>query len=147
MMTLVSDIEGRLRIRDKLLKDSYVADAARKDLLDSQGITHVSINFKVGSMLILYEPSQITRTDVENIVFQWLKPVVADENEATIFRSPAPRMTMKRRKLVNTTMLSSLLVSLVLAALDAKKLHILSGLLFLSALGLHLSTKQRSSFI
>ena len=149
-MTVVSDIEGRLRIRDELLKDRSTAEAVSKALLSCRGVNEVSYSEKVGSLLIQYSGSNLGQTEIKNIIAGFLKESVGESTYGGrgihVGRHPLSAISLNKRKLVHFGMLSSLAVSLLGASLDVKKLHLISGIVFIGVLGLHLSSKKRLLF-
>jgi hypothetical protein len=58
-------------------------------------------------------------------------------------RLPLPFPAVSARRLTNMGMMVSLALSLLGAALDLKRFHVISGILFVGVLGFHLSSKKR----
>lgn len=154
-MVVASQVEGRVRIRDEGLKRALVAGEVRDALLESEGVTGVESNPRVGSLLVLYNAAV---TAVEHILKK-VSELLGTEEEQTEERAEGeeaprsfpgvrlierlsqsmPRSISRRwkRNLVNAGMLLSLAVSLLLGFFGLKKLHILTGILFVALFGDH----------
>lgn len=149
-MMITSCIEGRIRVRDGLLRNSAVAGSLRRLLLATPGIREVSANPRAGSLLILYQQARTTLGEITALLARFLP------EEASTPAAPAakprpgrPRRTTAaavRRQAVNLGMLAALLASLAGAALGAKALHIIAGLVFVGFFGLHFLDKKHFLF-
>lgn len=128
---ITSFIEGRIRIRDEALKTDSISASIKSRLLKVKGVSGVEANTKVGSILIVYDNS----TDISEVMS-------ALKNYIKISKtSPEKALRVRKgtiKKAVNTGMLASLMISLIGAAFDIKKLHITTGIIFLGFLGSHL---------
>jgi hypothetical protein len=148
-MVIVSNIDGRLRLRDERLKNPEVIEGIRKDLGDLPGLVcDISANRRVGSLLVYYEPPG-SSSDIIVAVENHLKKT--EEGKGLEKTDPLPALlnavkSLGTRKAIKFGMLGTLAISLVGVAFDIKKMHLISGLLFLSALGMHLSSKRRFLF-
>lgn len=65
MSHYIHDIPGRLRIRSAALRDR-VASAldAQERLLDLDGVRHVRLNTRAGSLTVEYDPARLSRHDI-----------------------------------------------------------------------------------
>jgi hypothetical protein len=151
---ITSFIDGRVRIRDSGLQKGPVADTLATTLSAVAGIGEVRANRRVGSLLIIYDPSLITIDRIMEILAPVLEEKAPARKAALAGSVPAaaPRRVARpaigKRKTVKIGMLVSLAASLVSAALDLKKLHIALGVVFLALLGGgHLYEKRRLLFI
>jgi hypothetical protein len=159
-MVIASCIDGRLRVRDELLRNTAAADAVRRVLLAAPGVREVSANPRAGSLLIIYQQAQTTLRKITDLLNRYLLPersVPASLAE----RSPTERRShdrrigpptrrselFPRRQAVNLGMLAALLVSMAGAVLGAKMLHIVAGVVFLGVLAIHLFDKRRSLLV
>lgn len=160
-MVIASCIDGRLRVRDDLLRNTAAAEAVRRALLAVPGIREVSTNPRAGSLLVLFQQAQTTLGKITDLLNRYLLP---EKSAPTSFprrsvpeRRSHDRRTLPtrrseialgiRRRAVNLGMLAMLLVSMAGAVLDAKSLHIISGVLFLGIFAIHLFDKRRSLFV
>lgn len=124
---IVSNLKGRLRLKDPLLR---VKDIRRKveELLNSLGgIRQYELNSRVGSLLIIYDPA-IQKVDSLLKALRRVLPWIEREG------SPKP----SELKYLNIAMLFSLTLSILGALGGLWTFHLYFGLLFLASLGLHL---------
>jgi hypothetical protein len=151
-MVIASSIEGRLRIRDEGLTKEEMAHAVRDTLLAIPGVDEVTVNRRVGSLLIVYGKAV---SGVERILTALadlfgLNASPAKEFEDTTPALRLPRISLdrkiSRRAVVNLGMLSSLLVSMVGVLLDATGLHVAAGVIFLVLFGIHVFERRKSLF-
>ena len=152
-MMIASSIEGRVRIRDDRLKDPLMGEIIRKTLTARPDIKDVSVNRKAGSLLISYH----TPMSLGGLM-DLLAPHMKEEKRAegpgnpgdspkiAVLRRVLPELNATRRRWVRRGMLGSLSISLLGAASDFKKLHVISGLGFVGILGIHLFDKRRLLF-
>ncbi len=167
-MVVASLVAGRVRIRDNELKKAQQAQRVREELLGTPGVSSVEANPRVGSLLVLYDEALAALEKILKAVSEILDSEVDmgesavplhGESEGgepargfwrrTLQRgkvTPVEPSILKRRILSNIGMLSSLLVSVVAALFDLKKLHILSGVLFLLLFGEHFYQRRARMF-
>jgi hypothetical protein len=161
-MVIASCIDGRLRVRDELLRNAAAADAVRRVLLAAPGVRQVSANPRAGSLLIIYQQAQTTLRKITDLLNRYLLPESSVPASLTE-RSPTERRSHDRRigpptrrselfprirrQAVNLGMLAALLVSMAGAVLGAKMLHIVAGVVFLGVLAIHLFEKRRSLLV
>lgn len=149
-MVTVSDFEGHLRIRDEQLKNPLVAEAIRDSLAAFPEVYQSRAHVRAGSLLVLYLHSTGVRERIMDRITPYLR---CDQGEAGD-RNGSDRVgylsvrvrAVTRRRLVHAGLLASLVSSLLGAAFDRKKLHVIAGILFLGVLGFHLSNKKRQLF-
>lgn len=142
---VVSFTEGRLRLRHPALKDTALADLVTTVLGQKEGITSVAVNPRVGSLLLFYDPTKISRAALMELAEEGMaffpeeqKAQGAVEGQsakkgeegglgqalsACLFSRNATRLT-------NRFMLGTFLLSLASAALGRFTLHVLAGGLF-----------------
>ncbi len=155
-MVVASLLDGRLRVRDEGLKREPLADRVREALLGTPGVAAVEANPRVGSLLVMYDAAlaaaeQILKT-ISELLGSTREAAGSEEPRARSVRNPfAGKVSLSltpavRRKVVNIGMLASLLLSVAAAILDFKKLHILSGVVFLALFGDHLFQRKEQMF-
>lgn len=148
-MTITSCIEGRIRVRDGLLRNSAVAASLSRLLLETPGVREVSANPRAGSLLILFQQARTTLGEITALLARVLPAEAsASPSPAAKARTGRPRRTAAavKRQAVNLGMLAALLASLAGAALGAKALHIIAGLVFVGFFGLHFFDKKHFLF-
>lgn len=151
-MQVASCIDGRIRIRDPQLTQKGVADAVCEALSALPGISQVTVNERVGSLLVIYSAA-VTR--LQSIMGS-ITALLGDEEEATPFarsgeqapfvsglRSPG---LAGRRSAVNLGMLASLVTSMLGIMFGLKKLHYAAGVIFLALFGIHFFKRRRAVF-
>lgn len=131
---VASSFAGRVRIRDRQLADPEVLHAVGAALEARAGILEVSGNPRVGSVLICYDEEAMGLDDVLEAVGAFFSPPGPGE--------AAPRGGRGRGGWVKVGMLGSLGLSLAGAALGAKKLHVIAGLVFLATVAAHVIDKE-----
>ena len=148
-MVVASHFEGRLRVRDERLRNGQVAARVREELLDTPGVEGVEASARVGSILVLYAAGVTGADRILEVVSGTLGsvegPVSADLGKMfpRVSLTIPPRL---KRTVVNVGMLASLLLSIAAAIFDLKKLHILTGILFLAFFGDHLFERRQLIF-
>lgn len=161
-MVVASLLDGRVRIRDEGLKREPLASRVREALLATPGVSGVEANTRVGSLLVLYSAALTAAEKILKTVSQLLGSAVETsaserpvqgEHPSTTWRLPLPwrtphaeRSILKRRMLGNVGMLAALTVSMVAAIFHLKKLHILTGIIFLFLFGDHFYQRRARMF-
>ena len=151
-MVVTSHIEGRVRIRDEGLKEEALLTKVREALLDNPGIANVEANPRVGSLLVLYSSPLTGVERIQQIISGFLgegEPVAPAglAGIARIFEKVPRAIPERARKIAgNVGMLASLVLSVIAAVLDLKKLHILAGVIFLAIFGAHLYERRQFLF-
>ncbi len=143
---IVSSVKGRIRIRDERLKRGVFADGLKRRLESSGELFDVCINQRVGSMLIIYNPSV---TDNKRLFELVGEDIVAED----ILRNTPKKGGNKKilpwqipegiTKVHKKVMLFSLTTSLLGIAFGLKKYHIIAGLIFVGAWGIHIFTYRK----
>lgn len=149
-MIISCSFAGRLRVRDKRLKNPQKIEEIRGSLAPFGEICEMEFNAEVGSLLVLYNPSPGVGDEI-TAALERLLPSEGVEaapgcSVALPEWFPFPSVALDQRKLVKSGMLASLLSSLIGVVLGKEKLHVISGLLFLGFLTAHLSSKRRFLF-
>lgn len=151
MSLIASSIPGRLRLRNHALRDPTRLAALRAGIMRWRNVAAVEANPKAGSLLIRYDARMLTRECCEAralaIVEKSLGKAHASKVGAgeTVPQSRHRDGTSRVRanRWAKRGMLSSLAVSLLLAAAGTKRWHALTGVLFLHALAAHLWVHRR----
>ena len=137
---VVSASPGRIRIRDRALRNPGRLAALEAVLAKREGILETSTNPGAGSLVLHFDPRRISIEALETLVDTTLDRLLA---------TPAPTGNSRRRKinqLAKIGMLGSLATSLALLATGQKRGHAVAGALFVAGLGVHLSIYRRSIF-
>ena len=138
---IVSSIRGRIRIRDERLKKMVFADSLKRRLESSEELLDVRINHRVGSMLIIYNPSTTNNKRLFELVGEDIvvKETTGDtsikRDNKKILSLRMPKGITKAHKKI---MLFSLAASLLGIAFGLKKYHVIAGFIFMGVWGIHL---------
>ncbi|MDR2165186.1 MAG: hypothetical protein LBO79_06085 [Zoogloeaceae bacterium] len=131
MALIVSSIPGRIRIRHKAFSSPQRGARAKAALLALDGVGHVEVHADAASLIVHYDAGTIPVEAMEIAV-----DAIADA-ELNLPRDGQER-TATLNRYAKYGMLSSLAVSLLLAANGARRAHALAGGVFIACLGLHL---------
>jgi len=156
-MVVASLVDGRVRIRDEGLKREPLVAQVREALLATPGVSGVEANTRVGSLLVLYSAALTAVEKILKTVSHLLgsgeevggraEPAQSSGKRSFIGRaSLGVPSVLKRRILNNIGMLASLVLSLAAAILGFKKLHILTGILFVALFGRHFYERRAQMF-
>ncbi len=135
---IVSFTEGRIRLRHPALKDQALGEEICNFLKDMNGILSIEHKCITGSLLIHYDHESITQEEIQALLEQgqgWLEaqsPATTTACTSAIAYKPsswAPTQltAAQKRKLINRTMLSTFLVTLVSGGMGNKKAHYMAG--------------------
>jgi hypothetical protein len=157
MSLIASSIPGRLRLRDRALRDDARLDALGVAVGRWRGVTDVEINLRAGSLLIHYDVARLTPAACETRAVAATAKLLgsnaresvkkrtklgADETVAQLDHpGGTPRVRVNRW--AKRAMLTSLAISLLLAGAGSKRWHWLTGVVFLHALAAHLWVHRR----
>lgn len=132
MSRIVSSLPGRIRIRDKRLRDQARLNQLRKELVKIAAITELKGDARTGSVVVNFNPNAIEITALESKMESAVDKVLAEN-------LTPPLLTKKQLNRYNKiAMTGSLAVFLALAAARQKRWrrwHTLTGYLFVANLG------------
>jgi len=149
---IVSFVDGRMRVRDESLKNTFIAKMIKEGLTSLGGVIEVITNQRVGSILIIYEPTRVAINDIISVINRYIAiPDKADRfrtsgNDSLEIFLKQKSLKLSVRKIANTGMLASLLLMLFASVLDFTGVHIIAGLIFLLFLSLHLFIYRKMIF-
>ena len=151
-MLIASHFDGRIRIRDQQLTNKGVAQAMSEALSALPGVGQVTVNERVGSLLVIYSAA-VTKLQSIMVRISGLlgeappmptsAPSGKEDGCVTGLRSL--RLPGKK-KAVNLGMLASLVTSMLGIIFGLKKLHVAAGVLFLAVFGVHIFERRRVMF-
>jgi len=135
MSRIVSALPGRIRIRDRALRDRARLARIEEALAGFEGIDSLQPNPRAGSLVLHFDAARVEIEALEAAV------------DAELARPHAPRrrsLKMQVNRGAKLGMLGSLAASLALAAAGKKSWHAVTGGLFVACLGVHLAVHRRS---
>lgn len=139
---IVSSIPGRLRLRDRTLRDAQRLETLRAGLSTMDDVESVESNVRTGSLLIRYDAEAIGQGAFEaRVRLMTGNPCVATKPAPKVGAGGTARVRVNRW--AKRGMLASLGVSLLLAVAGTRRWHAITGMLFLHALGAHLWVHRR----
>lgn len=129
-MQILSSIPGRIRVAHPQLKDQRIMEDALHCMMQMDGLISAEGQTLTGSMLIRYNEEVLKELDLMRDIFDdirssFLPPLPVKE------RTFLHKGNRRWRNLLQGGMLGSLLVCTVTAFTGSKKVHLLTGLLFL----------------
>lgn len=143
MNRIVSSLPGRIRVRDKRLRDQARLNELKKGLSKIAAITELQGDARTGSVVVNFDPSAIEIAALETKIDSAVDKVLAEP-------LTPPLLTKKRiNRYSKIGMVGSLAASLALAAARRKRWrhwHALTGYLFVANLGVHLIIYRKSLF-
>jgi hypothetical protein len=161
MTSIASSIPGRLRLRDRALRDDARLDALGAAAARWRGVTDVEINPRAGSLLIHYDAVRLAPATCEARAVAAAAKLLGRNTQASVRESvekrakvgagetvaqphhPGGTPRVRVNRWAKRAMLASLAISLLLAGAGRKRWHFLTGAVFLHALALHLWVHRR----
>lgn len=150
-MLISSCIDGRIRIRDHRFTNSGVTKTVREVLAALPGISQVTVNERIGSVLIIYSAAVATLQGIMDTIGE----VLGEEQQAPTLPSGGPSPVTSgtctfrlpaRKAAVNMGMLATLVTSMIGIMIGLKKLHVAAGVIFLAFFGIHFFERRRAMF-
>lgn len=155
-MVVASVLDGRIRVRDEGLKKEPLLSRVREALLETPGVAAVEVNPRVGSLLVLFDAALAAAQRLLQVVSDLLgQPLPAEEPAAAAQGTPGRFFARKvsfalspalKKRVINIGMLASLLLSVAAAVFHFKKLHVLTGIVFLALFGDHYYQRRSLMF-
>ncbi|MCI4625106.1 MAG: hypothetical protein L3V56_04000 [Candidatus Magnetoovum sp. WYHC-5] len=140
---VVSFIDGRLRVRDEALKIPIMAYKLKDKLMTINGVIDVSVSYKVGSLLIIYNAPALNIDMLMEVIAPY---VSTKDNYKSVTKNSSIQPLLINRHVINTGMILSLTVNIVSALSGMKSLHISSGIAFLMFCLNHIYKHRRLLF-
>ena len=140
MKCIVSAVPGRLRIKDSAFADATVGERIALLLSQELSLTSTRVNPGATSIVLNYDADSISPGELHRQVEQRLaaelgRPLLSP-------RRRARRLRVNRYAKIAA--LTSLGASLAFAAAGRKRLHVLTGTIFVASLGVHLAIFRRT---
>ncbi len=145
MSRIVSSIPGRIRVRDKKLRDQATLDRLKTELLNISVITTLEDNCQTGSLLIRFNKNSVAMPGIEAQIESAVDRVIGSPSAP--HRLLSKKNLNRYNKIAMLLLLGTSLSSLNLAGRKRRiRWHRLTGYLFLANLGVHLLTYRKSLF-
>lgn len=146
MKRIVSAAPGRFRIKDHALRDAELARQFIERLTQQQQGESADlqlstrINPEASSVVVAYDASKIRPAELQQRTEQLLTEMLGQSPRLRGRRSKKLRIN----RYAKIAALSSLGASMAFAAVGHKRLHVITGGVFLACLGVHLAVFRRN---
>ena len=141
MNRIVSSLPGRIRIRDKRLRDQARLNELKKELLKIAAITELKSDARTGSVVVNFDSNLIEIAALEAKLDLAVDKVLAE---------PVQLLTKKQlNRYDKIAMVGSLAASLAFGVARQKRFrrwHALTGYFFVANLGVHLYLYRKTLF-
>lgn len=143
MSRIVSSLPGRIRVRDKRLRDQKRLSELKNELSKIAAITALQDDVRTGSVVVNFDPSAIEIAALETLLDYAVDQVVVE-------RLILPPITKKQLNRYNKiAMMVSLAASLALTVARRKRWkrwHALTGYMFVASVAVHMIIYRKTLF-
>ena len=145
MSRIVSSIPGRIRVRDKKLRNQTTLDRLKTELLNIAAITTLEGNNRTGSLLVWFNKNVVTMSCIEAQIESAVNRVIGKSSAQQ--RLLSKKNLNRYNKMAMLLFLGTSLYTLTLAGRKRRiRWHRLTGYLFVANLGVHLFIYRKSLF-
>ena len=137
MSRIISSVPGRIRLRDKILRDPTKLNELKKELSQLAVFTSSQGNVRTGSLLLHFDRNSIELSTIETNIDSTVEQIIG--------KAPKPQVLLSKKNFTRynkMAMLGSLGASLIALRIERRKSrirwHQLTGYLFIANLGAHL---------
>jgi len=143
MSRIVSSLPGRIRVRDKRLRDQKRLSELKNELSKIAAITALQDDVRTGSIVVNFDPSAIEIAALETLLDYAVDQVVVE-------RLILPPITKKQLNRYNKiAMMGSLAAFLALTVARRKRWkrwHALTGYMFVASVAVHMIIYRKTLF-
>lgn len=140
MNRIVSSLPGRIRIRDKDLRDQVKLNALKNELLKMPAITALQDNVRIGSVLVRFDASAIEVTAMEANINSAVDQVIGKPSTSLF----AKKHINRYNKMVMLASFGSSIAFAVARPRRWRRWHALTSYIFIANLGVHLFIYRKS---
>lgn len=140
MSRIVSSLPGRIRVRDKALRNQTRLDRLETELRRVDGVTSLQANAGAGSVVLCFDAARTDASALEKAVEAAVDAALA----VPLGQGGTSSLKRQANRYAKAGMLGSLATSLALAAAGKKRWHAVTGGVFVACLGVHLGVYRRS---
>jgi hypothetical protein len=145
MTRIVSSIPGRIRVRDKKLRNQTTLDSLKTELFNIAAITKLEGNNRTGSLLVWFNKNVVTMSSMEAQIESAVDLMVGKSSAQQ--RLLSKKNLNRYNKMAMLLFLGTSLSALTLAGRKRRiRWHRLTGYLFVANLGVHLFLYRKSLF-
>ncbi len=143
MSRIVSSIPGRIRIKDKSLRDPEKLNALKKELSKIAAITELQDNVRTGSILLRFDRKALELSAMEADIDSAARKVLGKKQKPQ--RLLSKKNVNRYNKIIMLASLGASLAALKMAHRKPRiRLHKVTGYLFIANLGVHLYIYRKS---
>ena len=140
---ITSFIDGRVRVRHPALRLEKNTFPLRELLGMLPGVRQIAINSRTGSLLLEYDPHQLSREDLLSLGSQWDAFSAAETPQHHPKKGILGLTRAQAIRYTNRGMLLSLAASIGFAAIGRERGHVIAGGIFLLLNAFHLHTFKK----
>jgi hypothetical protein len=146
MPSIASAIPGRIRLRFSNVETGQQLEAFSLSCREQSAVTSVRINLPARSLILHFDPDTCPLATM----LEWLETRLTVVGKAAAVSTPAkpgkrPRpLKLRINRVAKIGAISSLTASMIWAATGNKRLHIVSGAVFLGFLAVHMGVYRRN---
>ncbi|AEG00077.1 HMA2 domain-containing protein [Methylomonas methanica] len=143
MSRIVSSLPGRIRVRDKRLRDQTRLTELNKQLSKIAAISTVQADARTGSVVVRFDPAAIEISELEAHLDSAVDQVLVEQ----LIPPPITKKQLNRYNKI--AMVGSLAASLALTTARRKhwrRWHALTGYLFVASVAVHMIIYRKSLF-
>lgn len=146
MSRIVSSLPGRIRVRDKKLRNQTTLDRLKTELLNIAAITSLEGSNRTGSLLVWFNKNAVTMTCIQEQIESAVDRVIGKPSAQQ--RLLSKKNLNRYNKMAMLLFLGTSLYTLTLAGRRKRRIrwHRLTGYLFVANLGVHLFIYRKSLF-
>ena len=143
MSRIVSSVPGRIRVRDKALRDQTKLDQLKKELSKIDAITALQDNVRTGSVLLRFDRKAIELSVIEVNIDSIVDKVIGKASKQQ--RMLSKKNINRYNKIIMLGSLGASLIALRMARRKPRiRWHRLTGYIFVANLGVHLYIYRKS---
>lgn len=143
MSTIVSSLPGRIRVRDKGLRDREKLDRLKSALSEIAAITELQDNVRTGSVLLRFDRHAVALPEMEASINAAIDRVIG--KPPTPERLFSPKNLNRYNKIAMLATLGASLFALTTSPRKRRiRWHKITGYLFVANLAAHLFTYRKS---
>jgi len=144
MSRIVSSVPGRIRVRDKALRDQTKLEQLKKELSNKiAAITALQDNVRTGSVLLRFDRNAIELSAIEVSIDSIVDKVISKTSKPQ--RLLSKKNINRYNKIIMLGSLGASLIALRMARRKPRiRWHRLTGYIFVANLGVHLYIYRKS---
>lgn len=143
MSRIISSLPGRIRVRDKRLRNQTRLNELKEELSKIAAITALKDDVRTGSLVVNFDPDAIAIAALETRLDSAVDKVLVEP------LTPPPITKKQLNRYNKIAMMGSLAASLALTAARRKRWrrwHALTGYLFVASVAVHMIIYRKTLF-